>query len=492
MKNETLERLRLPGAWTLLAAAGVLMLSGLIQVIVMSSAGDWGTRTPFASAMYGAGAGHFFGVGLAALVAAAAALVLTSDRARPSASPVVLTAMIITGVGLLFCLITVICGFIGAVNIGHGFARMLETVAQGAVFGLVGFAVLKAYNDPALVPRAMPQQSAYPQQFPPPTGAQQSFAQPGYPVQDAAQQQAAAAQQQAYGQQYGADAAQQQYGTGAQQAYGQYGADASGQQAAYGQQYGADASGQQQAYGQYGADAAAQQQAAYGQQYGTDASAQQAAAAQQQAYGQQYGADAAQQQYGTGAQQAYGQYGADASGQQAAYGQQYGTDASGQQAAYGQQYGTDAAAQQQAYGQYGAAAPQYGTGAQQAYGQYGADASGQQAAYGQQGEYAYDPSQYAPQGTDQQAPSVEQAAQDAIQYGWYQGADQGQQAQESPPEGGLDPFFNSGENNGSETPGQGGGSYGGQYGSGAGYGSDQQGQGGTGDQQGWYGGDDKR
>ncbi|WP_193371946.1 hypothetical protein [Nocardiopsis sp. BMP B8015] len=406
MKNETLERLRLPGAWTLLAAAGVLMLSGLIQVIVMSSAGDWGTRTPFASAMYGAGAGHFFGVGLAALVAAAAALVLTSDRARPSASPVVLTAMIITGVGLLFCLITVICGFIGAVNIGHGFARMLETVAQGAVFGLVGFAVLKAYNDPALVPRAMPQQSAYPQQFPPPTGAQQSFAQPGYPVQDAAQQQAAAAQQ--------------------------------------------------------------------------------------QAYGQQYGADAAQQQYGTGAQQAYGQYGADASGQQAAYGQQYGTDASGQQAAYGQQYGTDAAAQQQAYGQYGAAAPQYGTGAQQAYGQYGADASGQQAAYGQQGEYAYDPSQYAPQGTDQQAPSVEQAAQDAIQYGWYQGADQGQQAQESPPEGGLDPFFNSGENNGSETPGQGGGSYGGQYGSGAGYGSDQQGQGGTGDQQGWYGGDDKR
>ncbi|MFD6953706.1 hypothetical protein ACFWGT_26850, partial [Nocardiopsis sp. NPDC060348] len=324
MKNETLERLRLPGAWALLAAAGVLMLSGLIQVIVLSS--DLGARTSFASAMYGAGAGHFFGVGLTVLVAAAVLLVLTGERARPNASPVVLTAMIITGVGLLFCLITVICGFIGALNVGHGFARMLETVAQGAVLGFVGFAVLKAYNDPALVPRAMPQQGAYPQQFPPPTGAQQSFAQPGYPAQDAAQQQAAPAQaaaQQAYGQ-YGTDASQQQYGTGAQQAYGQYGADAAAQQqAAYGQQYGTEAA-------QQGYDAAAQQ--------GYDA-------AQQAAYGQQQAYDAAQQ-YGTGAQQPYGQYGTDASGQQQAYGQQYGADAAAQQqAAYGQQYGTEAAQQ---------------------------------------------------------------------------------------------------------------------------------------------------
>ena len=403
MKNETLERLRLPGAWALLAAAGVLMLSGLIQVIVLSSSTDWHQGTSFASAMYGAGAAHFFGVGITVLVAAAVLLVLTSEGTRPAASPVVLTAMIVTGVGLLFCLITVICGFIGAINAGHGLARMLETVAQGAVLGFVGFATMKAYNDPTLVPKAMPQpQGAYPQQFPPATGMQQSFAQPGYPAQDPSAQ-APADPAQAYGQQYGTDAgAQQQYGTGAQQAYGQqYGADASGQQAAYGQQYGADAGAQQ------GYDPAQ----AYGQQYGTDAGA--------------------QQQYGTGAQQAYGQ-------------------------------------------------------------QYGADASGQQAAYGQQGEYSYDSSQYAPQSTEQQTTSGEQAAQDAIQYGWYQGADQGQQAQSAPAEGGLDPFFNSGENTGNETPGQGGGSYGSQYGSGTGYGSDQQGQSGSGGQQGWYGNDDQR
>lgn len=359
MKNETLERLRLPGAWALLAAAGVLMLSGLIQVIVLSSSSDWHQGTSFAGAMYGAGAAHFFGVGITVLIAAAVLLVLSSDGTRSAASPVVLTAMIVTGVGLLFCLITVICGFIGAINAGHGLARMLETVAQGAVLGFVGFATMKAYNDPTLVPRAMPQhQGVYPQQFPPATGAQQSFAQPGYPAQDPSAQ-------------VPADPAQ-----------------------------------------------------SYGQQYGTGA---------QQAYGQQYGADAgAQQQYGTGAQQAYGQQ------------------------------------------------------------QYGADASGQQAAYGQQGEYSYDSSQYAPQSTEQQATSGEQAAQDAIQYGWYQGADQGQQAQGAPAEGGVDPFFNSGENTGNETPGQGGGSYGGQYGSGTGYGSEQQGQSGSGGQQGWYGNDGQR
>lgn len=324
MKNETLERLRLPGAWVLLAAAGVLMLSGLIQVIVRSS--GWRSETSFASAMYDAGSANFFGVTITILVAVAVALVLTSERTRAGASPVVLTAMIITGVGLLFCLITVICGFIDAINIGHGFARMLGTVAQGAVLGIFGFAALKAFNDPTLVPRVVRPQNAYPQQFPPATGAQQSFAQPAYPGQPA-------------------DPAQQ------------------------------------------------------------------------------YGVDPAQQ-------------------------------------AYGQQYGTDA--------------------------------PGQQAAYGQPGEYAYDPSQYAPQSTEQQPASGEQAAQDAIQYGWYQGADQGQQAQDTPADSNLDPFFNSGENNGNQTPGQGGGSYGGQYGAGTGYGSDQQGQGGTGDQQGWYGGEDKR
>ncbi|GAB3732889.1 energy-coupling factor transporter transmembrane component T family protein [Nocardiopsis nanhaiensis] len=399
MNNETLERLRLPGAWVLLGAAGVTMLSGLIQVIVGSSgpsvdseferfAPDTGGS--FASAMTGAGS-SFFGFNITLLLIAAVALVLTSERARRSAFPVILTAMIMVGVGLLFLLIAVISGFIDVNDGGLAFASFLGRAAQGAVLGIFGFYLIKIFNDPAVVQRAQPQQMYNPQQFPPATGAQQSFAQPGYPA---------------------ADPAQQAYGTGAQQAYGY-----EGQQA-----YGQDAYGQQAAYGQ----------------------------------------DASQQAYGTGAQQAYGYEG------QQAYGQQYGQDAAGQQA---QAYGTGA---QQAYGYEGQQAygQQYGTGAQQGYGQQ----------YGQ----AYDPAQYAPQTYDAQQPAADQQAQDAIQHGWYQ--DQAQQTQDTPAEPGVEPFFNSGENTGTEASDQSGGAYGNQYG----YGSDQQGQGGADNQQNWYGSDGQR
>ena len=368
MNNETLERLRLPGAWVLLGAVGVQMLAGLITIIIRSSE----QYSSFPLAMTGGG-GSFYGLTTTLMLIGAVALVLTSERARASAFPVVLTAMIMVGVGLLFCLISAISGFVDVNDGGIAFAGFLSTAASGTVLGFFGFYLIKIFNDPTVVPRAQPQQQMYnQQQFPPATGSQQSFAQPGYPAADPMQ-------------------------TGApQQAYGQ---DAYGQQA-------------------YGQDAAAQQQA-----------------------------------YGTGAQQAYGQ---DASGQQQAYGQ----DAYGQQA-----YGQDAAAQQQAYG----------TGAQQAYGQ---DAAAQ----------GYDPAQYAPQ-TYEGQPAADQQAQDAIQHGWYQ--DPAQQGQ-APSEPGVEPFFNSGENTGTETPDQNGGSYGNQYESGSSYGSDQQGQGGTDNQQNWYGNDGQR
>ncbi|WP_026116962.1 hypothetical protein [Nocardiopsis valliformis] len=392
MNNETLERLRLPGAWVLLGAVGVQMLAGLIELIIRSSE----YNGSFAWAM-GAAGSSFYGITITLLLVAAVALVLTSERTRPASFPVILTAMIMVGVGLLFGLIGLISGFIDIDNGGLAFAGFLHRAALIAVLGFFGFYLIKIFNDPTVVPRAQPQQQMYnQQQFPPATGAQQSFAQPGYPAADPSQ-------------------------TGApQQAYGQ---DAYGQQAVYGQ------------------DAAAQQQA-----------------------------------YGTGAQQAYGQ---DASGQQQAYGQ----DAYGQQAAYGQ----DAAAQQQAYG----------TGAQQAYGQdasgqqqaYGQDAYGQQAVYGQDAAaQGYDPAQYAPQ-TYEGQPAADQQAQDAIQHGWYQ--DPAQQGQ-APSEPGVEPFFNSGENTGTETPDQNGASYGNQYESGSSYGSDQQGQGGTDNQQNWYGNDGQR
>ena len=313
MKNETLDRLRLPAAWVMVGAVGALMLSGLISLIAMSS----GLSGSFPGGMASAG-GRFFGAEVILLLIGAVALVLTSERSRPSALPVVVAAMIMVGVGLLFVLISLITVFVhNAHEIAGGFSGFLSTVAHGAVLGLFGFFLLKAFGDPNLVPRPTPQAGQYnPQQFPQATGAQQAFAGAGYP---------------------------QTTGQGAQQAY--------------------------------------------------DASA---------------------------------------------------------------------------------------------YGQQGYDAS----AYGQQG---YDPSQYAPQSTEQfpQTTTGEQAAQDAIQYGWYQGTEQ--QAADTPSGSGVDPFFNSGENAGTDTSGQGGSAYGGQYGSEAGYSSsDQQGQYGTDGQQSWRGGDDNR
>ncbi|WP_116243985.1 hypothetical protein [Nocardiopsis sp. FIRDI 009] len=479
MNNETLDRLRPLGAWVLLGAVGATLLSGLVRLIVRASDYTGGFAFGVESA-----ASSFFGLWHVILLATAVALVVTSERTRPSAAPVVVTAMIMVGVGLLFAMISLITGFIVPENVGIGFAGFFTTLAQGAVLGLLGFVLLKVFNDPTLVPRATPQGQYNPQQS---YGVgQQPYAQPGYPAADPTQTgsgqvygqnpaQAASGQQQGYAQ-YGQEAqpydasaqqgydAQQQvaYGTGGQQAY-----DPSAQQA-----YG---TGAQQAY-----DPSAQQ--------GYDPSAQQGYDAQQQvAYGtggQQAYDPSAQQAYGTGAQQAY-----DPSAQQAyGTGAQQAYDPSAQQA-YGQQYG-DASAPQQSYA--------YGTGAQQSY-----DPSQYAQQYGQQdaSAQAYDPAQYAPQsydaqqGGEQAVSSGEQAAQDAIQYGWYQGADQGQQAQQAqdtPSDSGVDPFFNSGEQAGADASGQSGASYGSQYEAGSGYGSDQQGQGNSGGQQGWYGGEGNR
>ncbi|CAL9542264.1 hypothetical protein SUDANB121_04281 [Nocardiopsis dassonvillei] len=421
MNNETLERLRLPVAWVLIGAAGASVLSGLIWII--SESGFRGRGFP--SGMVDAGSG-FYGLQVVVPLAVAVLLVVTSERARSSASGVVLTAMILSGVGLVFALVSLIAGFMLGSELNRvsvGFAHLVEVLSLAAVLGIFAFVLLKVFNDPTLVPRATPQQQVYGGY--PQAGAQpQAYAQPGYQDPSVTGGQPAADPAQAVPGQQAA------YTTGAQQAYdpNQYG------QA----QQGYDASGQAQGYD--------------------------AAQAQQQAYDPgQYGQT---QQYTTGAQQAYdpNQYG------QA----QQGYDASGQaqpQAAYG----TDPAqAQQQAYdpNQYGQA-QQYGTGAQA------------QQGYGQ----SYDPSQYAPQGDQAGAASGEQAAQDAINYGWYQGQGQAQPAQS---ESGVEPFFNSGENNGTETTDQGGSTYGDQYGSTPGYGSDQQGQGGTGGQQGWYGGEGQR
>src|SRR5699024_5184531 len=170
--------------------------------------------------------GAFFGLTVLVLLVAAVALVLTSEGVRPRALPVVVTAMVMTGVGLLFALINLITVFMQhADNMGMGFAGFIDVLATGAPLAVFGFFLLKAFNDPNLVPRPAPQAGQYnPQGFPPATGAQQSFA--GYGQDMYGQQQGFG--QDAYGQQQAYDPSaygQDPYG---QQAYGQ---DPYGQQA---------------------------------------------------------------------------------------------------------------------------------------------------------------------------------------------------------------------------------------------------------------------
>ena len=247
MNNETLERLRLPAAWVLIGAVGASMLSGLIGLISRSTGSTSevagvSTAWEFPDA-WAASATDFFGFHVLILLAGAVALVLTSGRTRPSALPVVVTALVMTGVGLLFALINLITVFmLHADDMGLGFSGFIGLFVTGAPLAVFGLFLLKAFNDPNLVPRPVPQAGQYnPQGFPPATGAQQSF---GYGQDPYGQQQAAAygtGGQQAYGQDpYGQQQAAA-YGTGGQQAYDPN---------AYGQQaYGQDPYGQQ-AYGQ--------------------------------------------------------------------------------------------------------------------------------------------------------------------------------------------------------------------------------------------------
>ena len=258
MNNETLERLRLPAAWVLIGAVGAGDLAGFIRLIAGS-----GYPGSFASAMSGAGGG-FYGLSVVIMLAIAVLLVLTSERTRASAFGVVLTSLILSGLGLLFAGINLITEFIAASDLGRisfGFAGFLTTLGQGAVLGVFAFALLKVLSDQNLVPRATPQAQSY-------SGYPQGYAQPGHqdpgltgghPTVDPAQA------QQAYGQGQGYDAAAQQaydpnqygqaqqYGTGAQQAYGQgQGYDAAAQQAYDPSQYApqgeqAGASGEQAA-----------------------------------------------------------------------------------------------------------------------------------------------------------------------------------------------------------------------------------------------------
>ncbi|QBI52725.1 hypothetical protein [Streptomonospora litoralis] len=473
MNNEALNRLRVPAAWALLGAVAAHMLGGLIFIFGHGATYDASIAGNFTSV----GGSLFYGPLLIGMLVGAVALVVTAPTKTSVNFPVVLVALILGGFAGLMGVIGLVMGFISAnesQETADGFTSFLSVGGKLAVIVFALLFMQRVFGDHTLVPRSSPQQSM-PMGMPgyaPQTGAQQSFAQPGYPTggQPAYQPQqqdwsaqpaygAAAAQPGGYdpnmypgydpNQPAAYDPAQQPYGADPMVQQG-YAAQEPVAQSPYAadpvqQPYGADPNAQPA----YGAASGGQQP--YAQGWGQDPYAQPGAGQEgyQAAYGQAgYGQDWQQQGYGQGYQPGYDPYAQHAYGTGAGGQQPYGT---GGQSAYGtggqQPY---ASGGQQAYGTGTGGQPAYGSGADSSYGTGGQPAYGQQAygtggqpAYGSGGQPAYgspyDPSQYAPQPGSES----ERAAQDAIQYGWYQQpgeqseAPAAQQRRDTP----LDSFF---------------------------------------------------
>ncbi|MDA0566184.1 hypothetical protein LG943_17950 [Streptomonospora sp. S1-112] len=557
MNNEALNRLRVPAAWALLGAVIAHMLGGLIYLF---GHGGVGYETTVAGNFTDVGSAMFHGPVIVALIVAAVLLAVTAPHRTSVNFPIALVGLILLGFAALMGVIGLIMGFVAAnetAQLADGFSSFLSIGGQLAIIVFAGLFLLRVFNDQSLVPRSAPGHSGAPMggqpgypaptggqpSFAPQTGAQQSFAPQtgGFPTggQQSFQQQPQQTQQPQQGDwsgaqpayaepaqpQYSADPAQQSYG--AEQAQQSYGTEAAQQQPGY-----PSADSRQAGY-----DPAATQQPpqADWQSPGYADPNQQTMV---QGWGQQPGQDPFppagggqdpyQQGYGTGGQQSA--YGQDWGNQQAPAGQPDPADPAARQQGYGQDWpqqsgGYDPYAQnpqpaygtgeQQPYGSggqpaYGAGDPSgYGSGGQQSYGgaQGGGYPSGGQPAYGsgdqgggygtggQQGGYGspYDP-QYAPQPGSE----GEQAAQNAIQYGWYQQpGEQPQPPQEQQPPADqrrdtpLDSFFHDDKTSTDQLQ-QVDPNYGAGYGQGTGYGTDQQ-QGKDADTPpGWYRDGDRR
>ncbi|GAB3208807.1 hypothetical protein ACQEU5_05015 [Marinactinospora thermotolerans] len=400
MNNEAIQRLREPAAWALLGAVGVRMLGGLIYLFG-AHASEYGPSS--IPANFVARGELFFGpVTVALLLAAVALAVLPSGRSR--AFPVVLASLIMAGLGLLVGLITLIMSFVASAgySMAISFSDFFVTLAHLAILGVAAFVLLKVFGDRTLVPRSSASVGPYGQQqpFAPHTGAQQSFAPPADPAAQTGTGFPQAGAHAAYGHTYGEPAQ-----TGWPQPQGEGYAQPSGGQPAYQAQPDPSASYDQSAY---------QGQAGYSSTGGQDSAREWNA---QQGYG-----DYQQQSYGQEWQQGAHQQGN-------AYGQQ--SYAQAEQPPYAAQPGYTDSGAQSGYGSYGQqpAAP-YGTGGQQSYGasEYEsgqAHAGGEQHSYsGQQPGYPSDAeaTMIQPPVTPGNDPAQggEQAAQDAIQYGWYQ------------------------------------------------------------------------
>lgn len=262
MNKEAVQRLREPAAWVLLAAAGVQLLAGLIDLF--AGGGDNGGGFKY-RAYYEITGGFFAQVSTLALVALAIALVALGPVPTKQARTIVMGALgVVGGIGLF----TVVCWLSSLLvesEIAGGGAK-LATFLYGAsilaVTGITGWFAFAVFQ--ALQPAAPAQPGYYGQ-------PQQQFGQPQP------------------GQQFGQQPQFEQQGYGQQQPQPGYGQQPYGQPGAEGQPYQPGAEGQQ--FGQ-----PQQQPQQYGQQ-------------PQQPYGQQQDYQQPQpgQQYGQQPQQGYGQ-----------------------------------------------------------------------------------------------------------------------------------------------------------------------------------------
>ncbi|WP_433328845.1 hypothetical protein [Spirillospora sp. CA-294931] len=235
MNSEAVQRLREPAAWVLLAAAGLQLLAGLVNLFATGSDHSGGFSSRALSETSG---GMFTAVSTVALVVLAVALVTWGPAPRPAARNITMGALGVLGGIALFGVVCWLGGLLAdsdAYGAGVKFTAFLYGASKLAVIGLgiwVVLTVFQAMQPPKPKPAA---------QVPPgyPDFGYQQGQQPGQPGQPGQQQFGQPAPQQ-FGQQPGQEYGQaQQYG---QQAYGQQP-----------QQYG------QQPYGQQQPDFPAQQ-----------------------------------------------------------------------------------------------------------------------------------------------------------------------------------------------------------------------------------------
>jgi hypothetical protein len=174
--NQDVQRLREPGAWVLLGAVALTVISGLVGLLF--------SKVPFTIQAFNiaSGDGFFSSMALVGVVVVAVLLVTRlGGGPTPQARTIALAALIVLGVVALLDLVCILAG-LGAGSEGilldSGSAKIamfLYGIAKLAVLGVGGFWIFTVYQSFAPAPMAQ-----YPGQGYGPPGAQPPYGQPAY------------------------------------------------------------------------------------------------------------------------------------------------------------------------------------------------------------------------------------------------------------------------------------------------------------------------